>query len=182
MATNGTLKYGIRKTPVLGSNLTSYNAVLTLKQDDPDGHAQALIDILSSKEVADAFQEFKMIHIIGFYRISRDQVFVQSNFDGGDVVSYWEIIINAHPDLVTKALQHFEGFPGPDADVTTICEFLAAGQVGVDVVSYYCAYPSLTINQIYRDADWRNKVMDLQKSLAKPTQNVVAADISSDAA
>ena len=181
MDQNGTLKYGLHKTPVLGNNLTSYNAVLTLKQDAPEEHAQALIDILSSPEVADAFQEFKMIHIIGFYRIGRDKIFVQSNFDGGDIVSYWEIIVNAHPDLVRNTLMHFEGYPGPDADVTSICEFLAAGQVGVDVVSYYCAYPSLTINQIYRDADWRNKVMDLQKSLARPTENVVSAAISSAA-
>lgn len=178
MGSNGKLKYGMKPTPVLGKNMCSYNAILTLKQDDPDGHAAALVDLLTSQEVLDAFQEFKVIHIIGFYRISRDQVFVQTNFDGGDIVDYWEIIINANPDLVRKALKHFEGFPGPDAGVTAIGEFLASAQEGVDVVSYYCAYPALTINQLYRDADWRNKMMDLQKSLAKPAEHVVTAEIA----
>ena len=109
MAMNGKLKYGIKPTPVLGNNLCSYNAILTLKQDDPDGHAAALVELLTAQEVLDAFQEFKMIHIIGFYRISRDQVFVQTNFDGGDIVDYWEIIINANPDLVRRGLAAFRG-------------------------------------------------------------------------
>ena len=181
MAKNGTLKYGLHKTPVLGNNLTSYNGLFTLKQDDPDGHARALIDLLGSQELADTFKELEQVHVIGFFRIGRDKVFIQSNFDGGDLVSYWEIIINAAPDLVKGAIAHFEGEPGSDADVTTICEFLASAQVGVDVVAYYCGYPSLTVTQIYRDVDWRNKVMDLQKSLAKPAENVVEAAVSSAA-
>ncbi|MCH9806646.1 MAG: hypothetical protein K0U74_02845 [Alphaproteobacteria bacterium] len=179
MATNGTLRYGMKPTPVLGKNMCSYNAVFTLKQDDPDAHAAALVEILNSDEVLNQFQETQMIHIIGFYRISRDKVFVQSNFDGGDVVDYWEVILNSNPALVDKALQHLEGFPGMEAGVTAMAEFLGSGQADVDVVSYYCAAPTVTINQLYRDADWRNKVMDLQKSLAQPAGRPVKGETAS---
>ena len=179
MSANGTLKYGLRKTPVLSQNLTSYNGLFTLKQDDPDGHANALAEILCSEELAETFHQLAMIHIISFLRIGRDKILVQSNFDGGDIVSYWEIIIKSASDVVMETVSHFEGAPGPNADVTAIGEFLASAQTDLNVLSYYCAYPSLTVNQIYRDADWRTKVMDLQKSLARPAENVVAGEVAS---
>ena len=66
MSANGKLKYGKKPTPMLGKDMCSCNAVLTVKRDDPEGHATALVKRLTSQEAPDAFQEFKMIYSIGF--------------------------------------------------------------------------------------------------------------------
>ena len=168
MSTNGTLKYGLRPTVRLADNVTPFSAVFTLKQDDADGHAKALADLIGTKEFGEAVSEMALIHIFSFSRINRDQVLFQTNFDA-DVVAYFEAFKDLEEPL-REVLTHLEGAPGPDATFTNLLEFIASQQV--DVVAYFCAYPELTVNQIRRDADWRMKVVDLQKSLAKPAEKV----------
>ena len=168
MSTNGTLKYGLRPTVRLADNVTPFAAVFALKQDDPDGHAKAIAQMIGAPEFGEAVSEMALIHIFSFSRISRDQILFQTNFDA-DVVAYFE----AFKDLETplrEILAHLEGAPGSDADFTSLLEYIAAQQV--DVIAYFCAYPELTVNQIRRDADWRDKLMDMQKSLAKPAGKV----------
>ena len=101
-------------------------------------------------------------------RVGPDKMLFQTNFDS-DVVAYFEAFKDLDGPL-REILAHFEGAPGPDADFTALLEFIASQQA--DVVAYFCAYPELTVNQIRRDADWRKKVIDLQKSLAQPASKV----------
>ena len=164
MTSNGTLKYGLRPTVRLADNIAPFAALFTLKQDDPDGHAKAIADLVGTAEFADAVSEMALIHVFSLSRVGRDHIFFQTNFDA-DVVAYFE----AFKDLDTalrQILSHFEGEPGPDAEFTKLLEFIAAQQV--DVIAYFCAYPELTVTQIRRDADWRQKMIELQKSLARP--------------
>lgn len=69
-----------------------------------------------------------------------------------------------------QLMTYFEGAPEPDEDFSRVIEFFAKHQV--ETFGYYCAYPELTVNQIRRDADWRKKVLDMQKSLARPATDV----------
>lgn len=168
MSGNGTLKYGLRPTVRLADNISPFAALFTLKQDDPDGHARAIAEMVGSEEFGEAVSEMALIHVFSLSRIGRDQIFFQTNFDS-DVVAYFE----AFKDLDTalrEILAHFDGAPAADAEFTSLLEFIAAHQV--DVIGYFCAYPELTVNQIRRDADWRGKVVEMQKSLAQPAGKV----------
>ena len=168
MSDNGTLKYGLRPTVRLANNISPFAALFTLGQDDPDGHAKGIADLVGSQEFGDAVSEMALIHVFSLTRVGRDQMFFQTNFDA-DVVSYFEAFKDLEAPL-REVLAHFEGAPGADADFTALLEFIASQQA--DVVAYFCAYPELTVNQIRRDADWRKKVIDLQKSLAQPANKV----------
>ena len=163
-----TLKYGLRPTVSLAGNLSPFSAIYTLKRDDPDGHARAIAQIIGTKEFAEAVSEMAVIHVFSFSRISHDEVLFQTNFDG-DLVAYFEGFKSLDAPL-REVLAHFEGAPGADADFTRLLAFIAAGQV--DVIAYFSGYPELTVNQIRRDADWRMKVMEFQKSLARPAGKV----------
>lgn len=165
----GPLKYGLHETVRLAENITPFAALITLKQDDPDGHAKALADITGSAEFAEKVNEMAVIHIFCLTRISRDQILFQTNFDA-DVVTYFEGFKDLEAELRTL-ISHFEGAPDADSDFTGLIEFMAAQQV--EVFQYYCAYPELTVNQIRRDADWRMKVIELQRDLAKPPGKAV---------
>ena len=167
--TRGPLKYGLRETIRLAENVTPFSALLPLKQDDPDGHARAIAELTSSAEFAEKVNEMAMIHIFSITRISRDQLLFQTNFDA-DVVTYFEGFKDLEAPL-RALIEHFEGSPSSDSDFTGLIEYMASRQV--DVIQYYCAYPELTVNQIRRDADWRMKFMDYQKSLAKPPSKAV---------
>ena len=169
MSDNGTLKYGLRPTVRLANNISPFAALFTLGQDDPDGHAKGIADLVGSQEFGDAVSEMALIHVFSLTRVGRDQMFFQTNFDA-DVVSYFEAFKDLDGPL-REVLSHFEGAPAPDAEFTELLEFIAAQQC--DVVAYFCAYPELTVNQIRRDADWRSKVVELQKSLARPADNAV---------
>ncbi|MCG8357587.1 MAG: hypothetical protein MI920_18645 [Kiloniellales bacterium] len=168
MSTNGTLKYGLRPTVRLANNISPFAALFTLKQDDPDGHAKAIADLVGTPEFGEAVSEMALIHVFSMSRVGRDKMFFQTNFDA-DVVAYFEAFKDLDGPL-REILKHFEGAPGADADFTSLLEYIAAQQV--DVVAYFCAYPELTVNQIRRDADWRKKVIELQKSLAQPAGKV----------
>ena len=167
MSTLGTLKYGLRPTVKLAGNIAPFAGIYALKKDDLEGHAKAIAELVGAKEIGDAISECELIHVFSISRV-RDQIFLQTNFDG-DLIAYFE----AHQTLeeaVREILSHLDGAPEPGAEFTKLLEFLAAGQV--DVIAYYCAYPELTVSQIRRDADWRIKVVELQKSLAYPTDRV----------
>lgn len=168
MSINGTLKYGLRPTVQLSGNISPFAATYTLKQDDPDGHARAIADLVGSADFGEAVSEMALIHIFSLSRIDRDHILFQTNFDG-DVVAYFEGFKPLEAPL-REILAHFEGAPGPDAEFTALLEFIAAGQV--EVIGYFSGYPELTVNQIRRDADWRSKLIDMQKSLAQPAGKV----------
>ena len=168
MSTNGTLKYGLRPTVRLAQNISPFAAVFTLKQDDPDGHAKTIAGMIGEPEFAEAVSEMALIHLFSFSRISRDQILFQTNFDS-DVVAYFEAFKDLEAPL-REILSHFEGAPGAEAEFTDLLEYIAAQQV--EVIAYFCAYPELTVNQIRRDADWRSKVIEMQKSLAQPAGKV----------
>lgn len=168
MSTNGTLKYGLSPTVRLADNIAPFSAVFTLKQDDPDGHAKALAELIGTEEFADTVSEMALIHLFSMTRTDRDHVVFQTNFDS-DVVAYFEAFKDLEGPL-REILSHFEGSPNADATFTELLEFIASSQV--EVIAYFCAYPELTVNQIRRDADWRMKVVDLQKSLAHPAEKV----------
>ena len=168
MSPNGTLKYGLRPTVRLSENIAPFSAVFTLKADDPEGHAKAVADLIGTQEFADAVSEMALIHLFSISQVSGNQILFQTNFDA-DVVAYFEAFKDLEAPL-REILVHFEGEPGPEAEFTELLEFIASCQV--DVIAYFCAYPELTVNQIRRDADWRLKVMEMQKSLAKPAEKV----------
>ncbi|MCG8543809.1 MAG: hypothetical protein MJE12_06325 [Alphaproteobacteria bacterium] len=168
MSTNGTLKYGLRPTVRLAENISPFAAIFTLKQDDPDAHAKAIADLIGTDEFAEAVSRMALIHVFSMSRVGRNQLFFQTNFDS-DVVSYFEAFKDLDGPL-REILSHFENAPGKDAEFTELLEFIAAQQV--DVIAYFCAYPELTVNQIRRDADWRIKIVELQKSLAHPAEKV----------
>lgn len=163
------LKYGLRPTVRLANNVTPFHAIFTLKSDDPDGHAKAICDLVGSKAFGDAVSEMALIHIFSFTRINDGQVLFSTNFDA-DVVTYFEAFKDLDEPL-RAVLAHLSGAPDEDATFTAVLEYVAAHQV--DVITYYCAYPELTVNQIRRDADWRAKVIDMQKSLAQPAGKAV---------
>ena len=167
MSTNGTLKYGLRPTVRLADNISPFAALFTLRQDDPEGHARAIAEQIGSPEFAEAVSKMALIHVFSMSRVGRDQILFQTNFDA-DVVSYFEAFKDLDGPL-REILTHFEGAPGSGAEFSELLEFIASMQA--DVIAYYCAYPTLTVNQIRRDADWRQKVIDLQKSLARPADN-----------
>ena len=168
MGSNGPLKYGLHPTVRLANNITPFAALFTLKKDDPDGHAKAIADMIGEAEFAEAVSEMALIHLFSFSRVAHEAVLFQTNFDA-DVVAYFEAFKDLEQPL-RKILMHFEGAPGDDAPFTGLLEFIAAHQV--EVIAYFCAYPELTVNQIRRDADWRGKVIDMQKSLAQPAGKV----------
>lgn len=168
MTTNGTLKYGLSPTVRLAGNISAFAALFPLKKDDPDGHAKAIAELIGTQEFGDAVSEMALIHIFSISRVGPDHVLFQTNFDS-DVVAYFEAFKDLDGPL-REILGHFEGAPGPEAEFTALLEFLASFQV--DVIAYFCAYPELTVNQIRRDADWRGKVIDMQKSLAQPAGKV----------
>ncbi|MEM6354104.1 MAG: hypothetical protein AAF844_00265 [Pseudomonadota bacterium] len=169
------LKYGLRPTVRLADNVTPFAALFDLKKDDSEGAAKAVCQLIGTKEFGDAVSEMALIHIFSLTRIGTSQMLFQTNFDT-DVVSYFE----AFKDLETPVravLTHFEGAPGSDAEFTAVLEFFASRQV--EVAAYYCAYPTLTVNQIRRDADWREKMIDLQKSLVQPAGKSVWGQVAS---
>lgn len=163
------LKYGLKPTVRLANNVTPFHAIFTLKQDNPDDHAKAICDLIGTKEFGDAISEMALIHIFSFTRISSQQILFSTNFDA-DVVTYFEAFKDLN-DPLRAVLAHFDGAPSADDNFTTVLEFIASHQV--DVIAYYCAYPELTVNQIRRDADWRAKVIEMQKSLAQPAGKTV---------
>lgn len=168
MATNGTLKYGLSPTVRLADNIAPFAALFTLGKDDPDAHAKAVSEMIGTQEFADAVSDMALIHVFSFSRVNREQVLFQTNFDA-DVVAYFEAFKDLEEPL-REILAHFDGAPGEGSTFTSLLEFIAAHQV--EVIAYFCAYPELTVNQIRRDADWRTKVVELQKSLAKPSEKV----------
>jgi len=168
MSTNGTLKYGLSQTVRLADNIAPFSALFTFKRDDPDSHAKAVADIIGDPAFAEQVSEMALIHMFSFSRINREQTLFQTNFDA-DVVAYFEAFKDLEEGL-REILSHFEGAPEPDDEFTQLLEFIAAQQV--EVFAYFCGYPELTVNQIRRDADWRMKVMEMQKSLAKPAERV----------
>ena len=158
------LKYGLRPTVRLANNVTPFQSIFTLKQDDPDGHAKAISDMIGTQDFADHISNMAIIHIFAITRINHNQILFMTNFDC-DVVTYFESFAELE-EPVRAILDHFEDAPTREEEFTKILEYFAACQV--DVIAYYCAYPELTVNQIRRDADWRTKVIEMQKSLAQP--------------
>lgn len=163
------LKYGLRPTVRLANNVTPFQAVFALKKDDREAHAKAICELIGTQDFADAINDMSIIHIFSFTRINEDQILFSTNFDC-DVVSYFESFSELETP-VRAILDHIERAPTRDEDFTKILEFFARCQV--EVIAYYCAYPDLTVNQIRRDADWRAKVIDMQKSLAQPAGKAV---------
>lgn len=162
------LKYGLRPTVTVAGNATPFAAVFTLKADDPDRHAKAVAELTGSAEFGDAVSNMAVIHIFSMSRVARDKILFQTNFDG-DVVAYFEGFKDLEGPL-RAVLAHFENAPAESAEFTKLLEFIASAQV--EVISYYHAYPELTVNQVRRDADWRMKLVELQKSLARPAGKV----------
>ncbi len=163
------LKYGLHPTVRLANNVTPFQAIFTLKKDDPDAHAKAICNLIGTKDFGDAISEMAIIHIFAITRINENQILFSTNFDC-DVVSYFESFAELESP-VRAILEHFEDAPKPEDDFTKVLEFFA--QCQVEVVAYYCAYPELTVNQIRRDADWRAKLIEMQKSLAQPAGKAV---------
>ena len=173
MKATGTLKYGLRPTVRLADNITPFSALLPLKADDPDGHAKAIAEMVGAKEFGEAVSEMALIHVFSLTRVG-DNLLFQTNFDS-DVVAYFEAFIDLEEPL-RQILAHLEGAPDAHSDFTAVLEYIAAHQL--DVVAYFCAYPELTVNQIRRDADWRGKLVELQKSLARPADNAVQGQVA----
>lgn len=176
METNGTLKYGLSPTVTLANNLTAFTGCYPLKKDDPDAREKAIAGLIGTEAFAEAVNEMGLIHVFSLSRVGDSMVF-QTNFDG-DLVAYFEEFKGLEGPL-REIFEHLDGCPGRDAPFTALLEFLAAGQV--NVFAYYCAYPELTVAQIRRDADWRGKALDFQKSLARPAGKVICGQSASHA-
>ncbi len=168
MKIDNSLKFGLSPTIQIANNITAFAALFPLKKDDPDAHAKAIAGQIGSKEFADALNNMALIHLCYCTRVGRDHFVWQTNFDG-DLVAYFEVFKELEGP-VRQLLNHMDGAPGPEDEFTEILDYFGKHQV--ETFGYYCAYPELTVNQIHRDADWRNKVMDFQKSLARPTNGI----------
>ena len=92
-------------------------------------------------------------------------LFFVSQFDGSLEKYLDDFVLNGKENL-TSVWGVCAGCPtGPDATAEDIVEFIARGQI--KTLACYDAYPSLSIGQIYKAADWYAKTQRFQRAVAK---------------
>ena len=92
-------------------------------------------------------------------------LFFVSQFDG-TLDKYFDDFVLNGKDNLTKIWGHCVGCPtGPDVTARDIVEYIARGQI--KTLACYDVFPSLSIGQIYKTADWYEKTQKFQRAVAK---------------
>jgi hypothetical protein len=97
-------------------------------------------------------------------------LFFISQFDGTLEKYFDDFVLNGKENL-TKIWGECIGCPsGPDATARDIVEFIARGQI--KTLACYDVFPSLSLGQIYKAADWYEKTQKFQRAVAKGDVNL----------
>ncbi len=92
-------------------------------------------------------------------------LFFISQFDGSLDKYFDDFVLNGKENL-TKIWGQCIGCPsGPDATASDIVEYIARGQI--KTLACYDVFPSLSLSQIYKAADWYEKTQKFQRAVAK---------------
>ncbi|CDM62304.1 MULTISPECIES: hypothetical protein [Rhizobium] len=92
-------------------------------------------------------------------------LFFISQFDGSLDKYFDDFVLNGKENL-TKIWGQCVGCPsGPDATASDIVEYIARGQI--KTLACYDVFPSLSLGQIYKAADWYEKTQKFQRAVAK---------------
>jgi uncharacterized protein (DUF433 family) len=92
-------------------------------------------------------------------------LFFVSQFDGSLEKYLDDFVLNGKENL-SKVWGICVGCPtGPDATARDIVEYIARGQI--KTLACYDVFPSLSIGQIYKAADWYEKTQKFQRAVAK---------------
>ncbi len=88
-----------------------------------------------------------------------------TQFDGSLEKYLDDFVLNGKRNLA-KVWGTCVGCPdGPDATASDIVDYIARGQI--KTLACYDAYPSVSIGQIYKAADWYEKTQRFQRAVAK---------------
>ena len=97
-------------------------------------------------------------------------LFFVSQFDG-PLEKYFDDFVLNGKDNLSAIWGHCVGCPtGPEVTARDIVEYIARGQI--KTLACYDVAPSLSINQIYKAADWYEKTQRFQRALAKGDRNL----------
>jgi hypothetical protein len=92
-------------------------------------------------------------------------LFFVSQFDGTLEKYFDDFVLNGKENL-QAIWGHCVGCPtGPNVTARDIVEYIARGQI--KTLAVYDAFPSLSIGQIYKAADWYEKTQRFQRAVAK---------------
>jgi hypothetical protein len=93
-----------------------------------------------------------------------------SQFDGSLDKYFDDFVLNGAENL-SKVWGQCIGCPQPpNATAHDIVEYIARGQI--KTLACYDAFPSLSIGQIYKAADWYEKTQKFQRAIAKGDGNI----------
>jgi uncharacterized protein (DUF433 family) len=93
-----------------------------------------------------------------------------SQFDGGLEKYLDDFVLNGKENL-SKVWGQCVGCPaGPDVTAADIVEYIARGQI--KTLACYDVFPSLSLAQIYKAADWYEKTQRFQRAVAKGDGNL----------
>jgi len=97
-------------------------------------------------------------------------LFFVSQFDGSLEKYLDDFVLNGKENL-SKVWGICVGCPtGPDATARDIVEYIARGQI--KTLACYDVFPSLSIGQIYKAADWYEKTRKFQRAVARGDGNL----------
>lgn len=97
-------------------------------------------------------------------------LFFISQFDG-TLEKYFDDFTLNGKDNLTAIWGNCVGCPtGPDVTARDVVEYIARGQI--KTLACYDVAPSLSINQIYKAADWYDKTQKFQRAVAKSGGNL----------
>ncbi|MGO6668242.1 hypothetical protein [Rhizobium ruizarguesonis] len=92
-------------------------------------------------------------------------LFFISQFDGTLDKYFDDFVLNGKENL-TKIWGQCVGCPsGPDATARDVVKYIARGQI--KTLACYDVFPSLSLGQIYKAADWYEKTQRFQRAVAK---------------
>ena len=92
-------------------------------------------------------------------------LFFVSQFDGSLDKYFDDFVLNGKENL-SKIWGQCVGCPtGPDVTARDIVEYVARGQI--KTLACYDVFPSLSLGQIYRAADWYEKTQKFQRAVAR---------------
>jgi hypothetical protein len=92
-------------------------------------------------------------------------LFFVSQFDGSLEKYLDDFVLNGKKNLEAVWGQCVGCPTGPDATAQDIVEYIARGQI--KTLACYDVFPSLSIGQIYKAADWYEKTRRFQRAVAK---------------
>jgi hypothetical protein len=92
-------------------------------------------------------------------------LFFVSQFDGSLDKYFDDFVLNGKENLLAVWGQCVGCPTGPDVTARDVVEYIAHGQI--KTLACYDVFPSLSIGQIYKAADWYEKTQKFQRAVAK---------------